>query len=296
MNKISLKPIRGFGDITLVIDGKYIAYRTQYSATGDLSYNDMSTGLFYGFFNTLRKLAYKFMPVNTVIMWDVTPLNDNVRKKAFDGYKNRDNWDKLSEEDRQKKIEFKDLYDELRALCTLLGFATYELYGYEADDLIALWCQQYPFGKNLVVTKDEDMYQLIDGTTTVYDVEKNTMKHTKWFKRKYGYGPENWSTYKAIAGCKSDTVPGIKGVGDVGATNYINGAAENSLVERIENEMDTWHKLVVLPHPTLKNYRLPFKKTNISYQTFFDFCQQNGFRSFIDKYWGDFQWFSNEKF
>jgi DNA polymerase-1 len=269
----------------LLLDGKYLAYRTQYSKTGSLSYSGIKTGLYYGFFNTVQQLMNKFYPIYLCIMWD-SPGKKSIRKKEFPGYKNRDNWDKMTEEQKRDKIEFNDAYENLIVICEELGFASYIMDGYEADDLFALWINRYPSYKPIIIiTRDEDMFQLLSDSVSIYNPDDKKIKDLKWFKKEYKIDPNVWANVKAMGGCKSDTVPGLPGVGEETALKYYrNEHVKKKGIDSEENIalVNKYYNLTVLPHPNLKNFHLPFKSTKVDKDKFFSFCQEMGFRSFID--------------
>ena len=265
----------------MIIDGRYLCYRTKYSRGGDLSYNGINTGVFYGFFNTLQSIANSNFITNTVIMWDISKVG--VRNDEFEGYKNRGG-DIMTPEEMEEKAKFEAAYLFLTEFCEKIGFATYTLPMYEADDLIALWCKQFNKGTNIIITRDEDMYQLITENTYLYDPDKKIMKNLQWFKRTYGIEPEQWTEYKAIAGCKSDTVPGIPGMGEKRTLAYLKG--DKTFADKIEQHQDLYklcYQLVVLPHPSLSNYWLPYKETKLIEDHFTQFCFECGMTSFIEK-------------
>jgi 5'-3' exonuclease len=269
---------------TLLLDGKYLAYRTQYSRTGGLSYSGIKTGLYYGFFNTIQQLMGKFYPIYIAIMWD-TPSRNSIRKKSFPGYKNRDNWDKLTDEQKRDKKEFADAYENLMVICEDLGIASYILDGYEADDLFALWIDRFvSYAPVIIITRDEDMFQLISDTVSCYNPDDKVLKDKKWFKKTYGIDPFIWANIKAMAGCKSDTIPGLPGVGEETALKYYRNEPVKKVIDTEENWaiINKYYDLVVLPHPNLKGMHLPFKTSKVDKDKFFSFCQEMGFRSFID--------------
>jgi len=281
MQRVKLRPQLDTKDITMIIDGRYLCYRTKYSRGGNLSYNNMDTGVFYGFFNTLQSIANNHFITNTVIMWDVS--KSGVRREEFKGYKNRDTV-LATPQEVEEKIRFEESYLFLTQLCSKLGFATYSLPKYEADDLIALWCIQFSKGTNIIITRDEDMYQLINENTYLYDPDKKIMKTLQWFRRTYGIEPEQWINYKAIAGCKSDTVPGVPGMGEKRTLAYLKG--DKTYTNKVEQHHDLYelcYQLVVLPHPSLKNYWLPYKETRLNEDEFTQFCFECGMVSFIEK-------------
>lgn len=286
MNRLKLTPENFLAQNfpALLLDGKYLAYRTQYSKTGSLSHSGIKTGLYYGFFNTLQQLMHKFYPLYVAIMWD-SPSRKGVRKKSFPGYKNRDNWDKLTEEQKKDKIEFNDAYENLMVICEDLGIASYILDGYEADDLFALWIKRFENYKPIImITRDEDMYQLLSDEVSIYSPDDKVMKTLDWFVKEYKFTPDKWANYKAMAGCKSDTIPGLKGIGEETALKYFRNEPTKKIIDTDDNWeiMNKFYSLIVLPHPDLKDMHLPFKQSGVNKDKFFSFCQGMGFRSFIE--------------
>jgi 5'-3' exonuclease len=286
MQKVDLTPQMDKNDITLVIDGRYLAYRTQYSRQGYLQFNNVKTGMFYGFLNTLQSVANKYLATNTVIAWDITPTEQGIRRGQFQGYKVRKIIKEMTPEEQKTKAEFENSYKQLMVDMQYLGFADYHLIGYEADDIIALFVKQFSNGQNIIVTKDEDMYQLINQNTWVYDPDKKIKKNIDWFRKTYGIEPLLWADYKAIAGCQSDTVPGIAGMGEKYTLQYLKGEANERIIEKVKDNIEQFnlcYELVKLPHPSLKNHKLPYKMTKLDEKRFFTFCQRYEFRSFLDK-------------
>ena len=106
MQRVKLRPQLDTKDITMIIDGRYLCYRTKYSRGGNLSYNNMDTGVFYGFFNTLQSIANNHFITNTVIMWDVS--KSGVRREEFKGYKNRDTV-LATPQEVEEKIRFEEI-------------------------------------------------------------------------------------------------------------------------------------------------------------------------------------------
>lgn len=283
MQRIKLTP-KLDDEITLVVDGRYLAYRTMYSKQANLSYQGVSTGMIFGFFKTLQSIANRFEVTNTVIMFDITKTVDGIRREEFEGYKVREL--KLSADPKEiaKKKQFELDYHDLVVMCEKLGFAIYTLDRYEADDTIAMFCKQFG-GQKIIATRDEDMYQLINENTMVFDPNSNKKKDLKWFMKQYGITPEQWVEYKAIAGCKSDTVPGIPGMGEKRTLNYLNGTEPKwkATVEKNEALYKMCYNLVVLPHPSLNGKYLNWKRTKLNEETFIDFCQSYGFGSFLNE-------------
>ena len=281
--KYRLNPKFTNTDTILIVDGKYLVYRNQYSKNvSNLSYGGIKTGLYYGFFNTIRSLINKFYPTNLVIMWDGV---GSVRREEYPDYKNRDKIKYMQDDQINTLNEIADEYPLLVDLCFRLGFAGYVLDGYEADDLIALFVQRFIDVNKIIITRDEDMYQCIDKTTAMYDPDRKLKKDLNWFRREYEIEPVQWKLVKAYAGCKSDTVPGIPGVAEKTAIKIIKGdeKALKKLREANPNEVELWQHLTSLPHSNLKDVRIPYKVTRLNMDLFLQVCQQFNFRSFMEK-------------
>lgn len=282
MKRHRLKFNASSADCILIVDGKYLVYRTQYSKNvSKLSYNNINTGLYYGFFNTILSLINKFYPMNLVIMWDGV---GSVRRQEFPRYKNKDK-KYLTEEQIDILEQIDAEYPNLVAMCATLGFAGYVLDGYEADDLIAVFTKKFTDINKVIISRDEDLYQLIDKTTSMYDPDRKLKKDLNWFKRTYDIEPEQWSLVKTYGGCKSDTVPGIPGVAEKTAIKIIkkDEKALKKLEKADKNELNLWSRLVTLPHNDLKNLRMPYKVTDINIELFLEMCYTYNFRSFLEK-------------
>ena len=105
-----------------------------------------------------------------------------------------------------------------------MGYKTLGKEGFEADDMIATVAhlareQGY---KVRVVSHDKDLYQLIDdGNIVVVDaIKRKTMDEDACFE-KYGVTPKQFIDYQSILGDTADNVPGVKGIGKVGAEKLL---------------------------------------------------------------------------
>jgi DNA polymerase-1 len=282
MQRLKLNPNLD-GDSTLIIDGRFLAYRTVFSQQAKLSHQGTDTGMMFGFFKTLQSIANRFEVNNTVIMFDVTKTVDGIRREEFEGYKVRELKFNADPKEVAQRKQFELDYHDLLVMTHKLGFAIYTLDKYEADDTIAMFCQQFN-GTKIIATRDEDMYQLINEDTYIFDPSNKKKKDLKWFMREYGISPEQWIDYKAIAGCKSDTVPGIPGMGEKRTLDYLKGNKKwGKKIKDNEKLYNLCHRLVILPHPSLYDYQMQWKQTKLNQDTFIDFCQSYGFNSFLDE-------------
>ncbi|MDR1555316.1 MAG: DNA polymerase I, partial [Campylobacteraceae bacterium] len=124
-----------------------------------------------------------------------------------------------------------------------MGFAEYSQEGYEADDVIA---SMVKFAKNSdlkvrIVTHDKDLYQLIDnGKVTVFEPVKKIEIDEYGCFNKFGLPPSKIRDYLALTGDVSDNIPGIKGIGPVGAKKLLDefGDIKNIYenIDKVRNE------------------------------------------------------------
>ncbi len=106
-----------------------------------------------------------------------------------------------------------------------MGFANLSKDGFEADDIIATLAK-YGREQGLkvrIVSHDKDLYQMIeDGTVVMYDSVKRKEITEEGCFEKFGVYPKDFINFQAILGDSSDNVPGVKGIGKVGASKLIN--------------------------------------------------------------------------
>lgn len=117
----------------------------------------------------------------------------------------------------------------LKELLDALNVCQVEERGYEADDLIGTYAKiaaedNYDV---YIVTGDKDSFQLIDEhvyivlPVTRSGATSDSLMDRTAFEDEYGFGPEKFVDFKAIMGDSSDNIPGIRGIGQVGASDLV---------------------------------------------------------------------------
>jgi hypothetical protein len=152
---------------------------------------------------------------------------------------------KLLREDYLKQIGFKNiLYQE----------------GFEADDVIAKVIVDRPKRDFIIVSSDQDLYQLIGKYVKVYSPKKQELITEESFRKKFGCGPGVWAQVKAMAGCSTDNIKGIPGVGEKTAIKFICGALnKGKTFDKIILGNKTTRRnisLVTLPYPGIEPFVL----------------------------------------
>ena len=105
-----------------------------------------------------------------------------------------------------------------------MGYKTLGMDGYEADDMIATVTHlaKEQGHKVRVVSHDKDLYQLIDDDRVVLvdAIKRKSVNEAACFE-KYGIKPCQFIDYQSILGDSADNVPGVRGIGKVGAEKLL---------------------------------------------------------------------------
>ncbi len=198
----------------VIFDGNSIAYRAFFGLPLLKDKNGEYTNAIFGFLNMMLKCINDHKPTHIVVVFDY-PLKENFRTKMYADYK------------KTRKPMPEALVEQMPKLCKLikkLGITVFQEKGVEADDVIGTLSKKFN-EKTIIVTGDRDALQLIDDTTSVL-LTKRGLSETLLltndnFFENYGFDPINIIDLKAVMGDKSDNIPGIKGVGEKGATDII---------------------------------------------------------------------------
>lgn len=198
----------------LLIDGNSLFNRAFYATPGNFMMKDGTpTNAIFGFTNMLFKAITDFSPKYIAVAFDVHA--PTFRHKMYDGY----------------KATRHSMPDELRVqvplikkMLSAMNIKYFELEGYEADDIVGTLSKKYE-GETVVLTGDNDYLQLISDTTTVYITKKGITDLAKMdvqnlFDEK-GLTPSQIIDLKSLMGDTSDNIPGVKGVGEKTALNFV---------------------------------------------------------------------------
>jgi len=99
---------------------------------------------------------------------------------------------------------------------------------------------------------------LSQGRVSMWNPQKKQAITAESFGREWGIDPTMWADVKAIAGCSTDNVQGVKGVGEKTAVKFLTGGLgpDTKAFDRITSidGNDVWERNLHLT-------RLPFKGT-----------------------------------
>lgn len=268
----------------LVLDCDYLCHRAAFS-TGELSYEGNKTGVVFGVLREVLSLQDRFNTEKIAFCWDHwKPL----RSAVYPNYKANRKVAPLSQPmvaDKRKEmhVQMRQLRDEI---LSELGYSNilFEK-GYEADDILASVVKNLPDGETaIIVSSDHDLYQLLNHKVSIWNPRKKEMLREEGFRKEYKIDPNRWHCVKAIAGCVSDNIAGVSGVGEKTAVRFLQGdIKENSVVYRaILKEEETWKKnipLVKLPYEGCPVFSL--REDNVTRKKWKIVCERLGMRTLL---------------
>lgn len=241
----------------LLLDVSYLAYRA-YFALGKLSFGEIATTVVYGVLREVISLQDTFNTKRVAFCFD---HGKPLRKNLHPGYKVKRHEGK-TEAELEAKLEVKHQIDALRdEHLPKIGFRNiFFQKGYEADDLLAGIALSRQNREFVIVTSDHDLFQVLTPTISIWNPSQKKLMTDATFRRDYGIAPSDWIDVKAMAGCKSDDIPGIAHVGEATAAKYLRGELTKGktfdAIEKAHELVERNRKLVELPFPGLTSVRL----------------------------------------
>jgi hypothetical protein len=157
------------------------------------------------------------------------------RKKIYKYYKEKRHKNKTDEQIALDKIAYPQFETVEEYILPTIGYRNrFKVKGLEADDIIASICKTYKDSEIIIITTDQDLYQLLTDNICIFNTKTNSYFTNYDFKEKYGIEPKIWKRIKAIGGCSSDCVKGVPipqpdptkkqmHVAEKGALNFIKG-------------------------------------------------------------------------
>ena len=174
------------------------------------------TNAIYGFATMLLSLLSSEKPTHVAVAFDVS--RKTFRSEIFPEYKaNR----------AKTPEEFRSQMSYLHELVTAFGITTFEVEGFEADDIIATIAKQAERenAEVFICTGDRDSFQLVNEKTTVLYPKRGVSDLTRMtpdaMQEKYGMSPEQYPDFAALRGDPSDNLPSVPGVGEKTAAKWI---------------------------------------------------------------------------
>ncbi|MEA2097679.1 MAG: DNA polymerase I [Patescibacteria group bacterium] len=199
----------------ILIDGNALMHRAYHALPPLTTKKGEVVNAVYGFTSVLLKVIKELKPDYMICAFDVA--GGTFRDKIYSEYK----------AGRKKPDqEFYDQIPKIKEVVGVLNIPIIEKKGFEADDIIGTLSKQANYELRItIVTGDLDALQLVDKNTKVYTLRKG-IKDTVIYdeeavKKRYGLSPEQIIDFKGLRGDPSDNIPGVKGIGEKGASELL---------------------------------------------------------------------------
>lgn len=206
------------GKNLFAIDGNALGYHSQNRRR--LSNGGKETQAVFHFLADMQTLhlEHSIKDWSFIVLWD---SHTQWRYDLLPEYK--------SNRDRDPKAaKMRESYRQQRPLIQQalrhLGVAQWTVPDYEADDLAGALMRlaEQQDRKMIMFTKDHDWLQLVRPWCWWQDIETRRIVRPDNFEQQTGYrNPDEFLQKKLLMGDSSDTVPGIGGIGNVGAPQIL---------------------------------------------------------------------------
>jgi len=201
----------------LFIDGNSVGYSCHYATK--LNVGGMETQAIFGFVKTMRELRVIYPTHTPIVLWDGRA---EWRFKLHPDYKsNRDN--------DPKKLAVKEAYQAqvpyIQRMNDTLGIRQLKVFTHEADDMAGHMVSKFAKDGNQIVliSGDRDWIQLVRPGVTWRDMRDDSRIVTlDNLLDKTGYAtPLAFLEGKCLQGDTSDCIPGVGGIGEKGAPEFM---------------------------------------------------------------------------
>lgn len=203
----------------LIIDSSYLMYKSYFAFRNKhLSVvkagETINTSAVFGFTREIINLMIKFGYNFLICAWDSPPY---IKKNKIPSYKERPKKDTPSLELERKLI---------KAILFSLKIPSLSSEGYEGEEVASSIINKLKKEYKTVdlYANDEDCFSLISNKTSLINTKKSALTkfNKKDLMKKYEVTPKQFIQFKALTGCRTDKVTGVKGVGPEKARWLIN--------------------------------------------------------------------------
>ena len=203
----------------VLVDGHAVFHRAYHAMPPLTTSKGELVNAVFGFTSMLLRAIDDIKPDYIVCTFDTADAT--FRHQEYTGYK------------AQRAVAPEELHEQMprvKEILSVLNIPVFELSGYEADDIIGTLVKQstengIPNLEVVIVTGDRDSFQLARPRVKIYTPGKSfsdvVYYDEKIIKEKYGVDPAKLIDIKGLAGDQSDNIPGVRGIGEVGATKLI---------------------------------------------------------------------------
>ncbi len=201
----------------IAIDGNSLLFRAFFALPTSIATRDgQATNAVYGFATMLLKLLKEKQPDAVAVAWDRAA--PTFRHEAFGDYKATR---------AEIPTELPSQFPLAKEMLDALDIKSFEIDGYEADDILAKLAVEAPEDGYdvLIVTSDKDALQLVNSRVGVMTTRKGitdtVIYDEKAVVERFGIGADRVPDFLGLKGDSSDNIPGVPGIGDKTATELL---------------------------------------------------------------------------
>ncbi|MBW1646005.1 MAG: DNA polymerase I [Deltaproteobacteria bacterium] len=220
-----------------LIDGSSLIYRAYHALPPLTTSSGQPTNAVYGFANMILKLLADEQPEHVVVVMDAK--GPTWRHRLYPAYK------------ATRPPMPPDLVQQLpyfRRLLEALRIPVLVRENYEADDLIATLTRQARAAgyQVVIVSGDKDLMSLVGDGVVMVDTLKEKTYTPEEVAARHGVTGERLLDMLALAGDKSDNVPGVPGIGPKSAVKLLQeyGSLDNILTRADDIKRTGWREKI----------------------------------------------------
>lgn len=223
------------GPLVHLFDGHVYIFRAYYSLPPMTASDGTPCNAAYGFANTLLRYAAEEDPSHVGVCFDAAMTS--FRNEVEPEYKAQRG---------EPPDDLEPQFDLCHEISVALGFATYEVEGFEADDLLGTIADEVlrRKGSARVLTTDKDLCQLVreDGRVVVHDLAKEKTFDAEAVREKFGVSPRQIPDYLGLVGDTIDNLPGVPGIGAKSAAAVLQTF---ETIEDVPDDFGAWGGVTV---------------------------------------------------
>lgn len=204
----------------MLIDGNSLGH--YYNNSGRLAIGDIEVQAIYGLLRGVRQQIANRQNYTPIVLWD----GASWRKLKFAAYK--ENRDRKETKNEIRLAKMKDSYKKqvpyIKKALRFLGIPQVSAVNMEADDLGAILTDRYTKtgGRVLLMTGDKDWLQLVGPNVIWHDFINSRVVTRDKFQEFTGVETaRQFVEVKALCGDAGDNVPGVGGIGEKGAIEFV---------------------------------------------------------------------------
>ena len=197
---------------TLLIDSYNLIHRARFDWGGGLA--TARNQIIYNFLKGIKPILERFSPDKVYFILDGAP---KLRMEAFPEYKANRKLEGLSDEEAAYWNSFHSQKRQIISIVKdIFPFTVVSHPDFECDDILNHLACSLP-GEKIIISSDTDFIQTLD----LNEQTKLWNPVSQNYRERIGV---DYAKYKAMLGDKTDNIPGVKGVGKVGAEKLLKDA------------------------------------------------------------------------